>query len=291
MITRLRSWLRRHSWYVRVRRYGVRNTVRRWRYGRLARHTVPLMTRPAGVGIPCEVHILTSAFDWDLAVWSIKSFYHYSGVDWPLVIHDGGGIAGEPLVALQRHFPAARIVSAQEADRAVNARLMEEGFEAIARTRARFNLMRKVIDTALLASVPRILLLDSDVLFFARPNELLDLAQSEDNRIVLLRDYQDSYSINRADAVNWFGADLPTCIKSGLGVIPTKLIDLRFLERVFASEKIPLDRDGFAEQTALALLVGRCGPAYLPQRYNVVTGRADLAERQFTARHYVNPVK
>ena len=45
--------------------------------------------------VPCEVHVLTSAYDWDLAVWGIKSFYNTSGVDWPLVIHDGGGLTAE----------------------------------------------------------------------------------------------------------------------------------------------------------------------------------------------------
>ena len=75
------------------------------------------------------------------------------------------------------------------------------------------------------------LLLDSDVIFITHPAQLVHLGHTETNRIVLLRDYEDSYSIDRADAPGWFGVELPECINSGLGVIPTHLVDLPFLDR------------------------------------------------------------
>jgi hypothetical protein len=241
--------------------------------------------------VECEVHVLTSFWDWDLAVWGIKSFYHHAGVDWPLVIHDGGGIDESVSDLLRRHFPESRIISAAEADIRVQERLEPPGFRALIRGRQVYNLMKKAIDFGVLCRARNVLLLDSDVLFFRHPTELIRSAQVETRRIILLRDYEDSYSIPRTAATEWFGVELPTCINSGLGVIPTGIIDLEFLDRVFASEKIPLDKDGFAEQTILALLAGKVGFAYLPDEYQVATGPVDLRRAGHVARHYVGPVK
>ena len=156
--------------------------------------------RHRGTNVPCEVHVLTSAYDWDLAVWGIKSFYNTSGVDWPLVIHDGGGLTAENMAELRGHFPNSWVVSAQEADRLVGEKLAVGGLAAVADVRARCRLMKKVIDFAVLVSAPRVLLLDSDVIFITHPAQLVHLGHTETNRIVLLRDYEDSYSIDRADA-------------------------------------------------------------------------------------------
>ena len=291
MLQRLRKLVRSNATYVRLRRYGIGNMWRRWRWNQYAGSLAPVRTRPTGIPNDGEVHVLTSSWDWDLAIWGLKSFYYQAQVDLPLVIHDGGGLSPEHVHTLQQHFPDARIILAPEADRLVNAKLQAGGFQATIRGRARFNLMKKVLDFALLSDAPRILLLDSDILFFSRPTELLQLLATENDRIVLMRDYQDSYSVDRAVSKELFGYELPSCINSGLGVIPTAQVDLPFIEEVFAGGRLPLDRDGFAEQTLLALLAVRCGVGCLSDSYEVVTGPRDIAAGGQVARHYVGPVK
>src|SRR5208337_4519524 len=147
LLTWTRTALRKNLSYVRARRHGIPNTVRRWHYGALVRRTPPVTTRAIGApNVPCEVHVLISAYDWDLAVWGIKSFYNTSGVDWPLVIHDGGGLTAENMAELRGHFPNSWVVSAQEADRLVGEKLAVGGLAAVADVRARCRLMKKVID-------------------------------------------------------------------------------------------------------------------------------------------------
>lgn len=291
VLQQLRKLVRANGTYVRIRRYGIGNTWRRWRWNQRAAHTAPVRTRPTGIPNDGEVHVLTSSWDWDLAIWGLKSFYYQAQVDLPLVIHDGGGLSPEHVRTLQQHFPDARIILAPEADRLVNAKLQAGGYQATIRGRATYNLMKKVIDFAVLSDAPRILLLDSDILFFSRPTELLQLLATENDHIVLMRDYQDSYSVDRAVSKGLFGYELPSCINSGLGVIPTAKIDLPFIEEIFSGGRLPLDRDGFAEQTLLALLAARCGVGCLPESYEVVTGPRDIAAGGQIARHYVGPVK
>lgn len=226
-----------------------------------------------------------------MAIWAIKSFYYYAEVDWPLVIHDGGNLSAAIRSRLQTHFPDAWIVGAEEADRLVEAKLQLGRYSATIAGRRACNLMKKALDFALLAAAPRVLFLDSDVLFFARPRELVNRAKQEASGIVIMRDYQNSYSIDRAAALGNFGVPLPECINSGLGILPVRDVDLGFIEGVFSSGLLPLDKDGFAEQTLLALVASRAGFAYLPEEYCVVTGQANIGAARQIARHYVGPVK
>ena len=55
-------------------------------------------------------------------IWALKSFYHFSGVDYPLTIHDGG-LEPWQFSLLQSHFPQAAFVTMDEADQRVESLL------------------------------------------------------------------------------------------------------------------------------------------------------------------------
>lgn len=285
----IRSKVRGLPLYVKLRRYGVMNTIRRLYYQRLMARmgSVSLATQSAAQ--PCEVHLLTSTWDWDLALWALLSFYHWASIDWPLVVHDGGGLGPQEWSCFKTHFPNARLVPASQADGLVNHWLAERDLSATIHARANYNLMRKVIDTAVVCQAPRYILLDSDVLFFRTPTYLLHLVHESNQRFHLLRDYQDSYSIDFDTAQGKLGINLPPTINTGLAVIPKSAVDFAAMDNIFQQSVIPLDQDGFAEQTILALIASLAGFDYLPEDYKVVTGRMDSQTDTF--RHYVGPVK
>lgn len=289
MFSIIRNKIRTISLYVKLRRYGLMNTIRRHYYKRMMGRikSIPLVSQSPIQ--PCEVHILTSAWDWDLAFWALHSFYHWTSVDWPLVVHDGGGLGPREWAIFRSHFPNARFLPASQADVLVNKWLAERNLSSTIHARANYNLMRKVIDTAITCQAPRYILLDSDVLFFQNPSHLTRLAQDKDQKIHLLRDYQDSYSIDSDAAQIQLGIKLPATINTGLAFIPKASINFKFAETIFQKKVIPLNRDGFAEQTILALLASLSGFEYLPEDYKVVTGPS--ISRSDTFRHYVGPVK
>lgn len=284
-----RQYMRSFPLYVKLRRYGLMNTIRRLYYWRKVARMKSVCIASQSAFKSCEVHLLTSKWDWDLALWAVHSFYHWASVDWPLVIHDGGGLGTQEWACFKTHFPNARLVPALEADGLVNNYLAKRDLSATIHARANCNLMRKVIDTAVMCQAPRFILLDSDVLFFRAPTHLLQLAQASSQRFHLLRDYQDSYSIDRDTAQGKLGIRLPPTINTGLAVIPKSSIDFDAMENIFRIGVIPLFRDGFAEQKVLALLASIAGLDYLPEDYKVVTGPS--ISRADTFRHYVGPVK
>jgi hypothetical protein len=126
-------------------------------------------------------------------------------------------------------------------------------------------------------------------LFFKKPDHLLRISQENNPQIHLLRDYQNSYSINSDVSKFELGLSLPDTINTGLAVIPKSAIDFDFMETIFDKSVIPLDQDGFAEQTVLALLASQAGFEYFPEDYKVVT--CPSANRDEILRHYVGPVK
>ena len=62
------------------------------------------------------VHVLTGAKDWRLSAWMLASFFHFSEVAWPVVIHDDGTLTDEARTTLGNLFEGARIISRAEAD-------------------------------------------------------------------------------------------------------------------------------------------------------------------------------
>jgi hypothetical protein len=224
-----------------------------------------------------------------MALWALKSFYYHAPVDWPLVLHDGGGFTPAIRAALLHHFPNVRILDWDQATKAVEESLAQQNLSAIARARKSSALLRKLIDCKVLGCTQNVLLLDSDVLFFQTPLEVIEAGESNLNRFLFNRDYLSSYSIGPEQSRAGLGLELPDCINSGLGVFPTGLIDLKFIEEICASGQVLLN--SFTEQTLFALLAARSGFEYLSDRYAVLTGPVDIAAMGLVSRHYVSPVR
>jgi len=231
--------------------------------------------------------------DWLLALWAAKSFYYFSQVDWPIVIHEGGALNSRIACEFLRHFPNARLVRWDEATAVVEPRLLTAGYVHLAHARRTNVMIRKLIDFAVMATAPIITCMDSDVLFVNHPMELIRLSDSKLDRLWFNRDSHDMYSISQREAIEWFGLELPPQINAGLSLIPVSLVDLAFLDQIFAPNRIPVDKDVFPEQTACALLSARYGPGYLSKEYTVATGTPplDLLSMGLVSRHYVGPVR
>lgn len=293
-----RILLNKFSLYRIVRqllRVGLkRSFIWRWRLHRIFT-APPTVIRPWGdSSAGCEVHILTCASDWVMAMWAAWSFYHHSSVDWPLVIHDGGGLDYRIVHKIKRFFPNARIVFNREAEIVVSQSLFEMGYVNLIRARKDHVLLRKIVDFSLFTACQKYLCLDSDVLFFKKPIELLSLSENVEAPFCFLRDSHSSYSISSAQAESWFGLKLPEKLNTGVCLVPLCRMDLRFLDEAFLPGKIPSTGNHFPEQTALALLAARSGLAHcLPTEYSVATGTPplDLHSISSVARHYVGPVR
>jgi hypothetical protein len=225
--------------------------------------------------------------DWQMALWAAKSFYHYSGVDWPLVWHEGGSIRPAHRSALKRQFPKSRVLTSAEATIGVEAELARGGFTRCLKARRRSFMLMKMIDCVVLSNAQHLLLLDSDVLFFKKPEELIAAGKSELSKNLFNRDRGSWYTIRREAARARYGIDLIPELNAGLGLVRRESLSLPMMEEFLADPDI-LSEPWLTEQTLQALCGSRVGVELLPETYIVSQSRGLTTSegRPLVSKHY-----
>jgi hypothetical protein len=108
-----------------------------------------------------------------IAIWALASYYSVSSVVGALTIHDDGSLTQADRASISRLFPSARVLSQidlrQKAEQTFGAQAHTLAFFMTKRWQA-----RKLIDPYLSSERSRILLIDSDVLWFKDPPFLKD---------------------------------------------------------------------------------------------------------------------
>jgi hypothetical protein len=276
--------------YVALRRWQREGFVRAFRRLRLWRRvlaTPAVRTAPRSPSA-VEVHTLCYRLDYLAALWALKTFYRTSGDDFPLVIHVSGTAERKVYDRLRAHFPDATVIPQSEADQEVERRLSAGGFTRLAAARRASPFMLKLTDFPLLASGATVLGLDSDLLFFARPGELLQRAAQPRRGYLFQRDPESTYNLTESAALRDFGVPLAPRVNTGILVYPRDLPDFAAFERYLAHSGVARP-SGFIEQTLYALHASEIGAVtYLPDTY-LIDLRPGLPHTGLTARHYAGP--
>src|SRR3569832_1419018 len=168
--------------------------------------------------LTCEVHALTSRNDWMNLIWGLKTFYLASGRRYALCIHEDGSLDPAQINQISFHFPRARIIRRSEAD----ARMSEElrGFPRSADFRKTNLLAPKVFDFITFLNSDRMILFDSDLLFFSEPTAFLNRVEDPAYRLNAFNsDFGDAYTVTADLARTVTGVNLVPRINSGFGLV------------------------------------------------------------------------
>lgn len=234
----------------------------------------------------CEIHVLTSQQDWLNLIWTLKSFYAVSGRKYRLCIHDDGSMEKEALEQLARHFPDARLIDRKTADREVLPTLA--AFPRCRTFRQTNHLSPKLFDFRHYLQSDRMLLLDSDVLFFAEPTELLNrIETSARNKNAANADISSAYTVAPEDVRSHCHLELPERFNSGLGVIHKDSLKLEWLEEFLGLPGI-MGHFWRIEQTLFALCSARYGVELLPDEYRI---SLKPGIEGCVAKHYIGAVR
>jgi hypothetical protein len=265
----LQQWLRKQVWWLRLReleREGFLAALQRSRIQNRILDTPPLRTGSRG---PVEVRVLTWRRDWVNLIWAVKSYYHFAGVDYPLVIHDGG-LLPRQVPKLLAHFPDAKFVPMAESNVRFPGELKARGFARSAEYRVINPTTRKVFDFFLDTNADYVVSIDSDIVFFDRPDELIvppdGLTKNRYNR-----DSAYWYSMTLDELEAAFGVRPPPLINSGLSVIRRESIDFARIDGYLANPKL-YENNWVTEQTLHALCSTVYGVEFLHDTYMVAGG-------------------
>jgi hypothetical protein len=159
----------RHVRHIGIRSYAVQQLARS-RFLELIRDATPIAVGGTRLG----VHMLLHHKRLLEGIWTLYSFVYFAGADLDIVIHSDGSLTPEDEAAIRRVLPGTRIISREVSDQIVETALTTAGYQNCLRLRRTLKFGIKLIDVRFFAKAANVVILDSDVLFYARPNELID---------------------------------------------------------------------------------------------------------------------
>lgn len=223
--------------------------------------------------------------DWVNLLWALKSFYWASGRKYALCIHSDGSLENDHKNTLHEHFPDARLIDRSAADNRVLSEL--EGYLKCQDFRRKNHFAPKLFDFRVYSQSDHILSLDSDVLFFEEPTELLRRVEDPTyHKNSVNRDVDSAYTVDPGDVRAQFGFELVPQFNAGLGLIHRDSIRLDWIEAFLELPDIR-SHSWRIEQTLYALCSSRYGVELLPESYDVHLGEGI----QGPVRHYVGGVR
>jgi hypothetical protein len=233
----------------------------------------------------CEIHVFTCAKDWLNLIWTLKTFYHYSQRHYALCIHDDGTLKDSDRETLQHHFPNARLIDRPQADERVLAEL--QGYPHCLAFRQSNHLSPKIFDFAAYLQSDRMLLLDSDVLFFESPIALLERIEDPGYRFNSVNgDIKNAYTVDPIEVQRRCGITMVERFNSGLGLIHQRSLDLNWIEEFLQLPNI-IGNFWLIEQTLYALCSSKFGVELLPDAYDVCLDEGIYRP----SRHYVGKIR
>jgi hypothetical protein len=238
---------------------------------------------------PVPVHLLTGANDWRLAAWMLASWFHFTEHGWNVVVHDDGTLPIDAGESLRELFHRVRVIPREQSD--VEMTRVLTPFPFCLDYRRTHPLALKIFDMAHYEEHPRYIVLDSDVLFFRRPEEILAWADDPNRHECWFnQDVQEASNVSVGEAREELDVALWPRVNSGICLIDRAAIDLDFCDRALANTSVCRGHVWRIEQTLFALCGSRHGKGgLLPKSYEVSLGRH--ASRGVVARHYVGAVR
>ena len=113
-----------------------------------------------------------------MLICSLKSFLHHSGLCPKIVIHSDGTIDERSAGILKSKFSGLEVIPRKTADDYIyNMPDLSEKAKNLRRTKN--NLLLKLIDIPLLAKGKKIMIIGDDVLFYSKPQEIVDFVEDK----------------------------------------------------------------------------------------------------------------
>ena len=234
-----------------------------------------------------EIHTLCQRKDSNMLAWSLASFINKSGICPKVVVHDDGSFDRDTADKLEYNFPELRVLFLKKADELINnmtglsPKLLEY------RNRGH-KLIYKLIDIFLLSRSEKVMVLDSDVLFFNYPQEILEFINDGNNYDSLISKHDGTYDLKLSE--NYLkkydilknGADT---MNSGIILYKKNKIGLNKLLEYFENTQWAPD-DYFVEMAGWACLIAQTKFRFLTKEKYIVKGRP---ETNTIAKHFTSP--
>jgi hypothetical protein len=238
-------------------------------------------------------HILVCHQDLLLTVCSAKSLNLAMKQALPWLFHDDGSLTTDDKAMLMRQFPGCRVINRAESDEWFRARA--DKYPRLTALRQQHVMLLKLADVYVYSNAKRVLYVDSDVLFFNKPEFLIAALHEGQPKNYFNRDLASAYITTSTLLSELTGVMPPDSLNAGLSALNRDDIALVKIEKVLQllDDNVRADWLHYShliEQTAVALLsaASSSGTCHLPAEYDV---SLDKKIEAAVCKHYVGVIR
>jgi hypothetical protein len=234
-----------------------------------------------------ELHVLCQKQDVLMLAWALKSFLNFSQLRPEIIVHDDGSIDRHQVRLLEEKFSSLRVLSRKEADKQIS-----ELAELSQRTREYRNrghkLNLKLIDILALSRAKKVIVMDSDILFFGYPKEIVDFVRSESNEDALAssqdgtydlgvqREYQEKHQLIKKEV---------GLINSGFIIFNRDKVNINALNEYYENTTRAID-DYFVEMAGWGSVISQLNFRFLPLEKYIIKGKPATG---IVMKHFTGP--
>jgi hypothetical protein len=240
-----------------------------------------------GKAKPLEVQVLTGKRYWYQTAFCLHSLVQVAGREIVPVVHDDGTLWPEQIEVFRRICPKTKVETRAEIEQRIERLLPREKFSFLRKRRDELPLIKKITDIHAGRDGWR-LFLDADLLFFRKPEFLLDWWD------------RPGRSIHAVDVINAYGYPLEVLAKVGGRPVPKKVntgitglksdeIDWEKMERWCRALTVEYPAHYYQEQALVALhLAEREREAIPANDYVTLPESPEATECLAVMHHYVD---
>ncbi|MBC7624995.1 MAG: glycosyl transferase [Aeromicrobium sp.] len=235
-----------------------------------------------------EIWYLTGAKFWYQTTFCAWSLAKYSRQNIALRLVDDGTLEAWQINHMKRIFADVIVHTSASCDFTIDKLLPLNKFPKLRRLRRVYPHIRKLTDVHV-GSAGHKLVMDSDMLFFASPQPLMDwLASAGALGPIYMMDVVESYGYPRAALEELVGGAVPIRVNVGICGLRSELVDWDEIEYWCNTLQSRFGNSYYLEQALVAMLVARQNGCQLPaSTYIVLPNRLQIKNKCDILQHYV----
>jgi hypothetical protein len=230
-----------------------------------------------------SIHVLSGHKDLIMLIWSLASFYRSIDIVGELYVHSDGSLTEKDKKILKKIFPSIKIIEPQRFLEKYSQEL--EKYPIIKRFRTKypqFFLLKKLIDPYFVSDKKYHLIIDSDLIWFRKPEEIQEEIQSRCQNSLMMTNNTFCYVTFRG---GFRLSDESASYNSGIVLYRNENFDLGKLSNYL--DRIDVDNPQnkhFIEQAGYATCLKKLKK--LPARYYTIKDEVNI---DTVVRHYTSP--
>lgn len=236
--------------------------------------------------LPFQVHLLTGARYWYQSAFCLWSLGRQTKRRLAPVLHDDGTLRESQRSHLLRLFPEATVLTPSDGLPVLDHHLPRHRYPTLRERWDNYPHLRKLIDPHL-GSTGYKLVIDSDLLFFRPPAQLLAWQDAPDRPLHAV-DRTTAYGYPMDVLSRLAGRPVQPRVNVGLCGLCSERLDWTFLEHACATLIKDHGPHYYLEQALVAVLMARETPEVLAEHdYVTLPSRRQAADRSAVMHHYV----